>query len=312
VTPDVSVVLVTRNGRPDLDALLPVLRGQRGAGRIEIIAVDSGSTDGSAELLRDRADRLVTIDPKDFGHGRTRNLAVEESRGAFVALIVQDALPTSPDWLAHLMAPLRTDPSVAGAFARQCPRAGASAVVRANLERYLAGGSAARTIPGESAHTFAARPPLEQLDRCTFDNVCSCIRRRVWEAVPFPDAVIAEDVQWARDALVAGHSIAYAPDAMVVHSHERSAAYERHRTRMIHHRLHELFGVRLVPDRRALARAVLATLADHRRILAASTDRRRPQRVANAAALAVAWPLGQYEGGRDAAAGRPLRTVAGV
>jgi rhamnosyltransferase len=312
VTTDVSIALVTRNGRVDLETMLPLLKRQRSVGTVEIVAVDSGSTDGTREYLSGRVDRLISIDPAEFGHGRTRNTAIAACSGEFFALIVQDALPTGAGWLSALVDPLLSDATVAGAFARQLPRPEAPAVVRANLERYLAGGATARTIRGDGEPETIRRTPLEQLDRCTFDNVSSVVRRRVWETIPFPDVPIAEDVEWARDVLAAGHSIAYAPDSTVVHSHDRTARYELTRTRMIHHRLYQLFGVRLVPDRRTLIRAILATLADHRRIVAASADRRRPGRIARSAALAVAWPLGQYLGGHDAASGRPLRALAGV
>ncbi len=59
------------------------------------------------------------------------------------------------------------------------------------------------------AEDFARLSPLERLALCTFDNVCSCIRRSVWRVHPFPEAPIAEDVEWAREVLVAGYRLAY-------------------------------------------------------------------------------------------------------
>jgi GT2 family glycosyltransferase len=141
-----------------------------------------------------------------------------------------------------------------------------------------------------------ARPLAERLELCTFDDVCSCIRRSVWERLPFRPTVIAEDVEWARDALLAGWRLAYVPQAMVVHSHERSARHELQRTRAIHRRLGALFGVRTMPTLGHLLRAFAATVPLHARLAW-----RQPAELPRALALAAAWPLGQYLGGRAAA-----------
>jgi len=122
------------------------------------------------------------------------------------------------------------------------------------------------------------------------------VRRSVWAEYPFVATAFAEDLEWARTVLLAGYRIAYAPDALVVHSHERSAAYEFARTRTLHRRLYHLFGMRTIPTLPLLARAVAASLALHLRL----------EWSARSVALAFAWPLGQYMGGRDAARA-PLR-----
>jgi hypothetical protein len=58
-----------------------------------------------------------------------------------------------------------------------------------------------------------------------FDNVTSCVRRAVWEQIPFPAYSYAEDVAWALQVLKAGYAIVYEPAAIVVHSHDRDLAY---------------------------------------------------------------------------------------
>src|SRR5262249_44175789 len=107
--PHVSVVLPTRNGADTLPAVLAAIRRQRADLAVEIVAVDSSSTDGTAELLRRSADRVVSIAADAFDHGLTRNLGIEHARGELVVLMVQDAEPASDRWLAALTAPLLTD-----------------------------------------------------------------------------------------------------------------------------------------------------------------------------------------------------------
>jgi glycosyltransferase involved in cell wall biosynthesis len=110
--PLVSIVLLTWNGGSGLRELVAAIARQRTDFTFETVAVDSGSTDGTAEWLEQSPSvaRVVRIGPDQFNHGTTRNLGIEQARGAFVVLIVQDALPTADDWLARLVAPLQRDP----------------------------------------------------------------------------------------------------------------------------------------------------------------------------------------------------------
>ena len=126
--------------------------------------------------------RVERIPPAEFGHGRTRNRAARLARGRLLVFLVQDATPAGPDLLERLVAPLDGDPRVAGVFARQLARPEASPVERAFVEH---------TYPPQAA----ARP-----DAVFFSNVCSAIRRAVWEAIPFDDEIVmSEEQKWARE-----------------------------------------------------------------------------------------------------------------
>ena len=299
--PQVSILLVTRDGMATLPETLAAIHGQRTRFPFEVVAIDSGSTDGSVDLLARGVDTLLEIGPREFNHGTTRNAGMAACRGELVTLMVQDALPASENWLETLTAPLRGDPRLAGTCARQLPRPAASALTRHYLERWAAAATEPRTMEVRDAQAWSTLSPAARLELCTFDDVCSCIRRSVWERFPFRPTAIAEDVEWAREVLLAGWRLAYVPQARVVHSHERSARHELRRTRAIHRRLGVLFGLRTVPTARHLARALASTMPLHARLAW-----RQPAALPRALALAVAFPLGQYLGGRDAAAPAPL------
>jgi rhamnosyltransferase len=309
--PLVSIVVPTFNGAATLPALLSAVHAQRADFAFEVVAVDSGSTDGTLGLLEGAADQVLHIPPGAFNHGATRNHAIAAARGEYAALLVQDAVPASAEWLARLTAPLRADAGIAGTYARQVPRADASALTR----HYLAGWAASRTEPREAALAgpaeLQALPPRERYLRCVFDNVSSAVRRSVWERHPFPVTPIAEDAEWARDVLLAGHRLAYVPDAVVVHSHERSARYELWRTYMVHQRLRALFGLRLVPTPVHLLAAVVGSVGSHLRCVAREGPVFSSQG-ARALALAVAFPLGQYLGALSADTGRRYLKPRGV
>ena len=215
VTPTYSVVIPTRNGAATLPALLDALRAQKTTGSLEVIAVDSGSTDGTIDLLQPQVHSLIRISPQEFDHGLTRNLAVARARGEFVVLLVQDALPAGNMFLESLAAPLVADARVAGTFARQQPRPEASAITRHYLDNWIASRAEARTsalVDGPAE--IDAMTPMARLLFCAFDNVASCIRRSIWEQRPFKSTPIAEDLAWSLDVLLAGYSIGFAPDAV--------------------------------------------------------------------------------------------------
>lgn len=310
MTPEVSIVVPTRNGAATLQALLDAIAAQDDTAARELIIVDSGSTDGTLNLVS-AADHVIEIPPGRFNHGTARNLGVGRASGRFVVLTVQDARPLTSDWLTHLLAPMRGNPGVAGVFGRQVPRPGASAVMRAQLSGWVASQAAPRVMT-LNPETFAQLPPMDRLMRCAFDNVCSAIRRTVWETSPFQATPIAEDLEWSRNVLLSGHAIAYAPDAVVEHSHDRGVRYELARTWVLHQQLQRLFGLRAVPTVSALAASIGSTLRAHRHVLAASDVRTGSAPWRRALGLGVAWPLGQFLGGWTAARGRPHWRPRGV
>ena len=323
-TPLVSLLLLTRNGAATLPRVLASIRSQTVAFPVEIVAVDSGSSDGTVELLRGQADRLIEIRESAFNHGTTRNVGVEGCRAPLVVLLVQDAEPVSTDWLIRLAAPLLADDParhaaggarpLAGTYARQIPRSDASAVVRAYLLRYSATDSTPRLQSIADQAAFDALSPSERMATCTFDNVCSCIRREVWERHPFRPTPIAEDLAWAKDVMLAGFDLAYVPEAAVVHSHERPAGYELRRTYLVHQQLRRLFGLATIPGRVDLARAVAVSAITHTRwtLGGPGAATARLAALPRALALAAAMPLGQYLGARSADAGREILRVRGV
>ena len=306
--PVVSIVIPTFNGGPMLARLLDAIDAQSSAHPRRVVAVDSGSIDGTLELLQRRGAEVVSLTPGSFNHGTSRNEGVARAAADFAVLIVQDAVPASDRWLDALLAPLLTDDRVAGAFARQQPRTDASAVTTHYLSSWVACQPQPRVVGPLTREQFDAMTPEERHRACAFDNVCSCIRVAAWRTHPFRPTAIAEDLEWARDVLLDGYRLAYTPDAVVWHSHERSASYELQRTYLVHQRLQALFGLSTIPSAGSLVRAIAATVPAHLRL----ARRAGPAALARAAALGVTLPLGQYLGARAAREGRELLRTRGI
>jgi rhamnosyltransferase len=218
----VSVLLLVKNAEQLLDPLLSALETQAFVHSMEVLAIDSGSTDGTREILRIHAARCLEITPESFNHGETRNLAAREAdpESDYLVYLSQDALPADEHWLENLIRPLEEDPQVAGAFSRHIPRPGASpTLVRQLTTHWQTGGTERimKQIPEDPAE-YERRKGFFTY----FSNTSSAIRRSVWEQIPFRQLDFAEDADWADRALRAGYKIVFEPDSVVIHSHDYS------------------------------------------------------------------------------------------
>jgi rhamnosyltransferase len=210
--PKVSVVLPTLNGAATLPALLAALARAAARHPLEIVAIDSGSRDGTTDLLRAAGATVLDLGGRPFGHASARNRAAALAHGEVLLYLTQDVEPVGDDWLDPLLAALEV-PGVAAAFGRQVPR-GASPeeafMVAANY------GPEPRTITPEALRgSFGPGATW-------FSHAFGASKRAVWEVLPIPDIVMSEDQAWARDVLRAGQSISYVPDAAVYHGHRLS------------------------------------------------------------------------------------------
>jgi GT2 family glycosyltransferase len=305
-----TVVLPVKNGAPHLSELLPVLAGQSLAGGLEVLAIDSGSTDASARLLDSHGVRTLRIAAESFDHGETRNLGVREARGRVVVFLTQDALPADEHVVRRLVEAVERDPRVVGAFARQKPRSDADPLTRRDLLGWVAGHAHPRTVLVTDRAHFEALPPLERYALSAFDNVASAARREPLLEHPFLPTCFGEDLEWGLRMLRLGYGLAYVPEAVVIHSHRRSARALYRRNYLGHRLLHRLFGLRTVPDVAHLARAAAGTtVADVMELVRAGGG---PTAFLWAPARSVAATYGQYRGARDEARGRPYPRWSGA
>ncbi len=98
----VSVVIPTYNAGSEFRPLLRKLLAQKGLKSIEVVIVDSGSTDGTAELSVQLGCKLVRITQSEFSHSYSRNVGADASTGELLVFMVQDAYPIGEYWLFGL------------------------------------------------------------------------------------------------------------------------------------------------------------------------------------------------------------------
>jgi len=220
--PLVSIVILTKNAAAYLPETLPAIFSQQVDFDYEVLAIDSGSQDGSLELLSRYPVRVVQIPPESFNHGETRNLGAKSASpdSEFVVFLSHDALPANSSWLKCLVSPLLNDPQVAGAFSRHIPRPGANGSVIRQLVQLTQSGGSKRLVKMMPASEEEFETNKFYL--VFFSNTSSVLRKSAWEKYPFPKADFAEDALWSEQVLRAGYKIVFEPESVIKHSHNYS------------------------------------------------------------------------------------------
>jgi rhamnosyltransferase len=212
----VSIVIPVKNGFPNLPLVLEAVSQQETDFPFEVVIIDSGSSDGSLDLARHYKAKLIEISSHDFNHGSTRNQAIAASSGRFVALLTHDAIPADRHWLKNLVAPLlKGDDKIAGVFGRHIARSNEDPIVEVGLHNHFDRFHRS----GRSTWSKDAEYQQKRGEYVFFSNNNSCMRKDVWEKIPFNHTDMAEDQQWAEAILEAGYTKAYAHDSVVIHSH---------------------------------------------------------------------------------------------
>lgn len=296
----VSIVIPTFNAGPGFGELLRRIFEQEGDFDREVLVIDSDSTDGTAELARRHGATVHRIPKAEFNHGATRNLGISLSGGGYVALTVQDAVPLGKRWLATMVEDLESDERVAGVYGRQISHPGASLLTRTLTDSLASASIERREQFIEDLAQYRRLPPNRRRRIAAFDNVSSCIRRSVWEELPFDETNFGEDVRWGKKVVEAGYKVVYEPRSAVFHSHERGVLYDLRRHYVDQRVLLELFGSRQRPNLIRLLVGMARTAAHLYRLL------RREEVAVGALALATlalkyALPsqLGAYLGARS-------------
>lgn len=178
----------------------------------ELIVIDSGSTDGSADLIRRARPRhFVQIEPGEYNPARVLNCGMSLARSEFGIFLNADATPQGPGWLRPLVEALQ-DPETAAVFGRQIPRPDCRAVYAHDYER-----------------CFGPDRESARWDHF-FSMVSSGIRRDIWACRGFlPSMEYSEDDEYTRWCRAQGYRVVYCPESVVMHSHNYTPeqAYRR-------------------------------------------------------------------------------------
>jgi glycosyltransferase involved in cell wall biosynthesis len=220
----VTVAVPVYNGARYLDEVLAAVRAQRVDREVELLVMDSGSTDGSLAIAERHGARIHRIPKDEFSHGGTRNRMMELARGDHVAFITQDATPAHDGWLAALLEGFEQADDVGLVYGPHDPRPDASHMIKAEMERHFATfGNGGREIELQRLERTpeALEAYREMPGRWTFfSDVNGCVARWAWERIPYREVPYAEDQLLGREMIEAGLAKVFHPDARVLHSHD--------------------------------------------------------------------------------------------
>ncbi|MGH9062439.1 MAG: glycosyltransferase [Acidimicrobiales bacterium] len=182
-----SVIVRARDEAAAIGATLSALRRQ--SVPLEIIVVDSGSTDGTPELAGRWADQVLSIPPGQFSYGGALNAGAAAARCPYHLALSAHSLPPHDGWAEAALRHYGYDEVAAVGGSRQAPDG--------------------RPIDGVYFQTL---DDVRHHPYWGLSNHASSWRASVWEAEPFDASLVAcEDKVWSWRLLRAGWKIAFDP-----------------------------------------------------------------------------------------------------
>lgn len=210
-SPAISVVIRVKNEAPALRDNLRLLSRQTvDRDRVEIVVVDSGSTDGGVDVAREAADRLIQIPARGFNYGTALNIGTRATSAAIVLSVSAHVLPPDAGWLERMLSPFG-DPTVACAVGQS-----------------MWPDRSQMTEPFAEDLEFARRHP-----EWGYSNAGGAFRSDLWRRRPFrADMPSSEDKDWAWYWMERGYRVWVDPGTAYHHDHRDDSpltAYTRAR-----------------------------------------------------------------------------------
>ena len=172
--PIVSILIRTKNEERFIGQTLSAIFDQEIEVPFEVIVIDSGSTDGTLEIVREFDVRFYQIKSDKFSFGYALNYGAGLAMGEFIVNLSAHCIPVDSKWLGNLLAPLLSEPSIAATYGNQVPIRGLNPFEEWSLI----------TNFGRNGEAH-------------FSNANSIIRKTMCKEYPFDEkAVFAEDYIW--------------------------------------------------------------------------------------------------------------------
>jgi rhamnosyltransferase len=101
--PIASVIIRTKNEAASIGRLLDILAGQTLGARLELIVVDSGSTDSTLTIVRERGIDPIEIPAPTFSFGRALNIGCDAASAPILIALSAHAFPLDEDWASRMV-----------------------------------------------------------------------------------------------------------------------------------------------------------------------------------------------------------------
>ena len=217
----ISVIVPVKNGSKTLEKCLTSLFNQSIFSQIEIILLDSSSSDKSVEIAQRYGVKVISIDALAFNHGLTRHLGAHFASGKLLYFTVQDAVMSDTHILENMSKHFIDIEVQAVVGIQGIPSSNANnpalwfnRVTPPELE--------IRHFPDKS---FSHLSLKNQFELSNWDNVNAMYRKEALIKIPFKKTDFSEDWLWANEALRSGMKIIRDPSLLVYHYHYMSFSY---------------------------------------------------------------------------------------
>lgn len=199
-----SIIIRAFNEEKHIGKLLDGINQQEISHELEVLLVDSGSTDATVRIAEAKGARVIRIRPEEFSFGRALNLGCQAAKGEILLFASAHVYPVYTNWIEKMLAPFG-DAKVALSYGRQ---------IGNHLNKYSEHRLLAKWFPATSNYN-------QLIPFC--NNANTAIRRSLWEQMPFDETLTGlEDLHWASQLIQKGYKIAYEADAVIVHVHEET------------------------------------------------------------------------------------------
>jgi glycosyltransferase involved in cell wall biosynthesis len=200
-----SIAVRVKNEIVGMAAFWESLKKQTYFNELEIVFLDSGSTDNTLEYLKQLDCNIYEIESKEFSFGDSCNLMMTLTSCRHVFFFSGHVVLESESLIAEVI-DFDKGENISAYF-RQIPNVkfGSSAYDEAFLK-----------------HRFPSSQskfPKLIAKQNSFSNAASVINRLHWEKVSFKEVIFGEDEIWASEILNLGGSIYYFHSLNVMHSH---------------------------------------------------------------------------------------------
>jgi rhamnosyltransferase len=206
-----SIVIRAYNEDKHIERLLEGIQ-QQTVTDVDVILVDSGSTDSTVAIAESYGARVVRIPPAEFTFGRSLNYGIKAAKREFAVIASAHIYPVYPDWLETLLRPFQVD--VALTYGKQ------------------RGPDFAKFSEQQIFHQWYPDLSKPKQETAFCNNANAAIRKSLWEKNNYDETLTGlEDLAWAKWAKEQGHAIAYVPEAEIIHVHNETprGVYNRYR-----------------------------------------------------------------------------------
>ncbi len=235
----ISVIIPVKNGSQTLSSCLKSILHQSIAEDIEIIILDSMSTDNSKEIALNFGVRIIDIREGTFNHGLTRNIGVNNAKGEFIYLTVQDARIAETNMLEKMVRHLE-DEDIKAVVGHQ---AVSHEKDKNPFLWYRPISQPTQTVKWlpepQDLKTLTIK---EQQSLASWDNVVAMYRKSALLEQPFVKTAFAEDWIWGYQAIQKSWKLLHDSSLIVYHYHHHSFRYAFNSTYTINYHFHKFFG----------------------------------------------------------------------